>query len=632
MIWLRTMAEMSDSSGTSTVITMRKYGWVVAALATVLAGCGGVGGGGTSSFAGSSSSGTSGTGSSSGTTTETYRLGNGTGSGFQAGVISVSSSSLSAGGTDSLTLSIVDQTGTLFTADPVTVNVSSPCISSGLATVTASGTTTAGTNPDTFTTSTGTFEIVYTAAGCSGADVITASAVVGSQSLSATGTITVAPATIGSIQFVSATPSTIGLKGTGLNENSTVIFKVVDQTGAARPGVPVTFTLNTSVGGITLTPATATTGNDGSVQTVVSSGTQHTTVRVTATIASPALSTQSSQLTVSTGLPASSAFSISVGAVNYGSGSAVTAACPNVEGYNQDGVVSPITVYLADRYNNPAPAGTAVAFTTNGGHIDGSCVTGTTAPPAGSTAAGIPTGACSVNWVSANPRPATTNDTPAERANGRVQILATAIGEESFTDLNGTGFYASGDPFQDLGEPYRDDNENGQYDPVEYFLDFNDNGHRDAPDGIFKGITCTSSNCTTTTWGIGVQLTMIMSTSQPSALTYSTPSGFTVLGPKAFGISPGNGGSITFNLRDANGNPMPAGTTVAITADSSIGTVNAPTGAYTVPCTTALGGTDFTVSFTAAMPTTTPVTGNLTIVVTSPLGLQTPSFYSVTVN
>ena len=52
--------------------------------------------------------------------------------------------------------------------------------------------------------------------GLQWSDVISATATVGTQSLTATGTITVAAAAIGSMQFVSATPATIGLKGTGL--------------------------------------------------------------------------------------------------------------------------------------------------------------------------------------------------------------------------------------------------------------------------------------------------------------------------------------------------------------------------------------------------------------------------------
>ena len=47
-------------------------------------------------------------------------------------------------------------------------------------------------------------------------------------------------------------------------------------------------------------------------------------------------------------------------------------------------------------------------------------------------------------------------------AAGRAKILATAIGEESFTDVNASGFWQTGDAFDNLGEPYRDDNENGE--------------------------------------------------------------------------------------------------------------------------------------------------------------------------
>ena len=87
---------------------------------------------------------------------------------------------------------------------------------------------------------------------------------------------------------------------------------------------------------------------------------------------------------------------------------------------------------------------------------------------------------------------------PPVKRPGRTTVLATAIGEESFTDTNGNGFYDSGEAFKDLGEPYRDDNENGVYDLGEYFLDYNHNGIRDAGDGTFKGIVCTGSTATST--------------------------------------------------------------------------------------------------------------------------------------
>src|ERR1700694_371538 len=410
---------------------MRNFGIPVALAALALSACGG---GSTSSFAklgsssGASSGGASSSGSSSGATT-TFSMGNGSGSSFIHGVIGLSSNSLSAGGTASLRVTIVDQTGTLYTAAPVTVTFNSPCIAKGLAVIAASAPSTAGSAADTIITASGNATATYTAKGCSPSDVITATALVNATGLLATGTVTVASATVGSIQFVSATPSTIGLKGTGLNETSTVGFKGVDSTGGPRPGVAVSFALSTAVGGISLSPTPATSGADGTVQTVVSSGTAHTSVSVTATIASPALSTQSGALAVTTGLPASKAFSIA------------TNGCPNVAAFNIVGVVVPRVVRLSDRYQNPAPDGTAVAFTTNGGQIGGNCVT------AGGT------GSCSVNWASSNHRPAPRPATPPCRRGGRTTVLAPAIGEESFTDANGNGFYDTGEAFANLGEP-----------------------------------------------------------------------------------------------------------------------------------------------------------------------------------
>jgi len=580
---------------------MYKYGYLLALAGSMaLTACGG---GSNSSFATvgtTSSSGASGS-TSSGASSTTLEMGNGAGSTFQNGVISLSSKSLSAGGTASLSVTVVSTGGTLYTAAPVTVTFNSPCISSGLATVAAVPPSTAGTTSDTVISDSGNVTATYTAKGCSPSDVITATAVVDNQTLSATGTITVAAATIGSIQFISATPTTIGLKGTGLNETSTVVFKVTDTTGGPRPNVPVSFNLSTTVGGITLAPITATSGSDGTVQTVVSSGTAHTTVTVTATITSPSISTQSAVLAVTTGLPASKSFSIA------------TTGCPNVEAFNIDGITVPVVVRLSDRYQNPAPDGTAVAFTTDGGQIGGNCVT------AGGT------GSCSVNWVSSNPRPTPSSNPPSLRP-GRAAILATAIGEESFTDINGSGFYVAADPFSNLGEPYRDDNENGQYDLGEYFLDFEHTGVYVGPDGsgnpanppvgTFRGITCTTTgtppnvvatSCSSTPWAIGAQALIVMSQGSPGGVQ---PANGTTLPTLALGGT----NSYTFLFQDANQNPLPAGTTIAGATIGTGLTPNAPS-TFTVPCTT--NPTSYTFSVSAS---TTATSGSLTITVTSPGG------------
>jgi hypothetical protein len=595
----------------------------VGALALGLSSCGGSGG--TDAFGGTS--GTSGTGGGGTTPTTSYAMGSGSGSSFQSGAIAIANASLPAGGTTSLTVSIVDQTGTLFTGAAVSITLNSPCISQGLATIAPAAPTIAGSTPGSVVTSSGTAEATYTAKGCSGSDVISASATVNSQSLTASGTVTVASAAIGSIRFTSATPATIGLKGTGLGETSTVVFTVVDATGGPRPGVTVSFSLNTTVGGLSLSPASATSASDGTVQTVVAAGTVHTAVRVTASIASPALSTQSSVLTVTTGLPASAAFSIAVGSANYGPGATPGPACPNVESYGIDGVTVPVTVRLADRYNNPVPDGTAVAFNADAGHIVGDCATPSSPASPGD-------GTCLVTWTSANPRPQPSGDTPPIQAPGRGMILATAIGEESFTDVNGDGFWESGEPFVNLGEPYRDDNENGQYDLGEYFLDFNQNGKWDAGNGTFKGIVCTGSSpgstCSTTTLALGVEHLIIMTSSGAKITFVSAGGGFTGTGSGLTIAHGGTSGSLTVNVQDQNGNPMAAGTTITFQADQGVGTVSTLTGAYVVGCDTTLGGADYTTDIASAGAAGG---GNLAVQVVSPgTGTKTTFIVPVTVN
>jgi hypothetical protein len=269
-----------------------------------------------------------------------------------------------------------------------------------------------------------------------------------------------------------------------------------------------------------------------------------------------------------------------------------------------DGTQVTVTARLADRYNNPAPDGTAVAFTTNGGIIGGSCTTPLANPGDGT---------CKVTWVSGGTRPTTKSTPPG--VNGKAIILATAIGEESFQDTNGNGYYDAGEPFDDIGEPYRDDNQNNAYDVGEYFLDFNQDGVRNGPSGSFVGITCTGNpptSCKTNTLAIGSSNIIIMSGSTPDGIQ---PAGGTPLAAVAHGAT----STYTFVVQDVNNNPMPAGTTVAAAVVGTGLTVNAPT-SYTVPSTTSPTPYTFSVS---AQSTTSPGTYSLNLTITSPGGVST---------
>lgn len=535
------------------------------------------------------------------TATTTVQMGTGTGASFQPGVIGIATSSLSAGGSTSLTVSLVQSNGTLYTGS-ATIGFNSPCAAAGTAEIRQNG-----VKVSSVTTTSGVATVTYVAQGCSGDDVITASASVSGQALSASGTVTVAAATVGSIEFVSATPTNIALQGTGdasRPESSTVVFRVKDASNGAVQGASVSFALNTSVGGIQLTSTSAISDNQGLVQTIVNAGTVATSVKVTATVTSVSqpISTQSSQLTVTTGIPTAASFSLAVG-------------CFNIEGWDYDGETTTVTARLGDRFQNPVPDGTAVTFTAEGGNIQSQCTTQTT-----STEGGV----CTVNFRSSNPRP----------TDGRVSLLAKAIGEESFTDANGNGAFDNGESFTDLAEPYRDDNENGTYDAGEDFFDFNNNQTRDPPDGIFNGVLCndTTGRCgtaATRSTGIAQQNLVILSGSSPNV----TLAGGAAL-PASIPMGLNSAYSLAIWVRDVNGNVMPGGTKVAVTASGAGLGVTAPS-SFDVPCSAIPanvefpGITDFSYSVTSGGQAGT---GVITISITTPRNLVTVFQISVTVS
>ena len=386
--------------------------------------------------------------------------------------------------------------------------------------------------------------------GCAGTDVITAT-IAGVTSLS-TSLVVSTPAT-GSIQFVSATPSSISLKGIGGVEASQVRFKVLDTGGNPLSGKAVTFGLSTTVGGITLappTPDTATSDANGLVVTTVNSGTVSTPVRVTASTPGPTpgttLTTQSSALTITTGIPDQDSFSLS--ATKY-----------NPEFRDIDGNTTVLTARLADHFNNPVPDGTVVNFTTEGGSIVASCSTLTDSNGNSN---------CSVTLTSQAPRP----------ADGRVTVMAYAVGEESFIDLNGNGvadlvpneLVDQNGASTDLPEAFRDDNENGVRDADETFLDFNQNSVYDGPDGKYSGILCdtaiSSAGTCSSNKTIHVRKSVVIVFSGSTAvITKISPSGTINLGPPSSSTCSGTQMPVELRIVDVRGNPMPVGTTIAVT-------------------------------------------------------------------
>jgi len=312
---------------------------------------------------------------------------------------------------------------------PVNVAVSSACVTQGRATLT----------PASATTSTGSATFTYRDQGCgafNSTDGLQAS--VTGTSATATTNITLTAPTVASIAFVSADPPEIYLRGSGLVENSNVTFQVRDTNGQGVPNQTVTLDATTLAGGLLLdggsAAVTKVTDSNGNVIVRINAGTVPTPVRVRATLASSGVSTLSSNLAVAVGLPSQQNFSLSQRSFN-------------IEGLNVDGSSNAYTVIASDRLGNPVPDGTAINFIAEGGQVQAIRQTVITNGLSSATA----------NFQSATPKP----------ADGRVTVLAYALGEESFLDSNGDNVFTPGEDYQDLGDVFLDRLLNGSFNGAE---------------------------------------------------------------------------------------------------------------------------------------------------------------------
>lgn len=481
---------------------------------------------------------------------------------FRPGVIAASRTTLTSGQSSDLTLRLRDgDEGN--SAQATSVFFSSPCTQAGDADIT----------PQVVDSIDGDISATYTPRGCNSPDTVTARTSIDGRSLSADVTLMPATTQAAALAFVSSSNPQIGIQGTGvLPPQSQITFVITDDNGMPVPNQAVNFTLDTTVGGLSLSPATARTNSSGNVTTTVTSGTQATTVQVGArTIGASGrtVAGQSRTLAVTTGLADQDSFSVSAERLN-------------IEGLDRDGESTPVIVRAADRFNNPVPDGTTINFTTEGGAIPGSCQT--------------VDGACSVNFVSQNPRP----------ADGRVTVLATAAGEESFVDSNpSNGRFDPGEQFEDLPEAYLDADNDGERDPDERYIDFNDNGRYDMGSGTYSGLLCNAGDRCAQRDTIAARGDIVIVLSG-SSLFIDVPSRVTLAE---------NATTVSVLVRDANGQKPPAGTTIE--AETTLGTIEGPS-SFTVPTTNSEGGSVFRVRIE---PEDSSGTGILRITATSPSGV-----------
>jgi len=522
---------------------------------------------------------------------------------------SANPASITNGGTSVVSATVLDGEGNSM-PNGTTVNFNLD--NSALGTIVSAATTTNGVAQATFSagnTSTGIATVTATSGVATG-----------------TTTIEVIGSIAGSIEFVSASPQIISIKGSGGQETSEVQFLVKDSSGTPIvTSQSVSLELSGPNGGEYLgdTPGTTsiTVGTvDGGVTTILHSGTIPGTATITATVLDGAgnptsLSTSSGVLAIGGGTPSAGHFSLSADSLNLEGGTNFDLGYDNI----QDN----INVLLADRYGNKnVLQGTTVSFYSECGAIDravalddigqGSVIFRTQNPSPQSVAPDpldtpLGSGSCGARCDQENSFISSFYDVfgfniaggpYGNPRNGLCSIIAVVDGEEEFTDANASGTYDLGEVFVDTYDDINlemDDDPN-DIDPLDVTPGYPyDSGFEDL---VVDRNENTSFDGLNGAWDYNKRISKkidLLFTGEPH-LTLSTTN-----------IDVPNGGSQTiyFALSDYNFNRPIGGTTITASTDGS-GTLSGTT-TYTYLDSNSLGTPILAVTISDSDPDTDEV-------------------------
>jgi len=452
---------------------------------------------GSGSGSGGSGSGSGGTGTGSGTgSTATYVV-----------ALSASSTTVPADGVTKVSISAaVTQSGSAAPSRALAFTLSAP---TGAALSAASATT--GLN--------GTATLTLTASTEAGTALITAT----DTASGATGSVTVYMTQLGQVNFLSSQYSVQGVVTSGFQEVNLITFQLLDSTGKPYPAnLAVNFS-HQSLGGSYIGPGpncaaapsgiicttTGVTNAQGQAQVLLTSGRVAGVVSVTATATAGGVTKSGVATNLAIiGAKANGAH-ITIDCNPKNIPALTYQDCTYTQYANTDNIVT-CTVTLADRFNNALGTQTLVTFMSEAGNVGPPTLTPAYDPSklpdqqellgeaqdyilvTGGTLPLDVTPFTGENSLSYTNKCGTLVHNPRD---GVVTVIAMANGEEGFVDLNGDGLYTpattttAGEPFIDLGEPYVDENDNGQWDPGEPFVDLNNNGVYDGPNGKWDANT-----------------------------------------------------------------------------------------------------------------------------------------------
>jgi hypothetical protein len=341
-----------------------------------------------------------------------------------------------------------------------------------------------------------------------------------------------------SLQFVDQSPAQ-----PKLGEITTVRFRAVDSRGESAPGVPVTFSLQSQVPGVELTPLEGTTNvGDGIVSTqVVAQGGRVSSVVVMATAGDK--TAVSPVITFAGAGSSSRQLTFQCGTISGEASGGVHA----IGAYDESrhliaGVKLTCFAHVADR-NGDGIVGAQVSFLTEAGTIGPSSVSATDvvgnaeilyktslplpqdvdpglftwSPVVDNTHTGELLAPLWMNpflWTEnpvrdwdktvdpKSPRPEPRREDPIRpnRINNPrdnlVSMIAVTSGEEAFDDNNNNGQWDPAEPFIDITEPFVDSNDDGTWNAGdgqrfagERFVDVNGNGLWDGKNGRYDANT-----------------------------------------------------------------------------------------------------------------------------------------------
>ncbi|MCF6178344.1 MAG: Ig-like domain-containing protein, partial [Geopsychrobacter sp.] len=388
-------------------------------------------------------------------------------------------------------------------------------------------TTDKGTISSQSTTTNGVATVTFQAGSSAGAATVTASTLGAAGLVQGTTSIDIANGQSSSIVVSSVQPASIGIRGSGIEDTSLIVFEVRDDAGnPAIDGTIVSFSLSIAVNGGENLSASSAQSAGGLVSVALQSGTVSGTVAVRASVdkgAGTFLVTEA-KITIANNRP-------DAGRITMG------ATVLNLAGGVTLGLQSEVNAYIGDRAGNVVPDGWPVSFISECGTI------GTSGGFNTSTALGV----ASATFQTSAPDPSVLTGIAPLGPQGYCRLVAYTPGKGNFQDLNGNGTFDGSDVCVTvMDEPYIDANDSGAFETGEYYIDINNNGSFDT-----NVVNCVDDSMIWTSMNL-----MISDYAAPLELT-----------PATFNLPIGGSQSFSLKIKDILGNSLVEGTAISISAD-----------------------------------------------------------------